>query len=131
MPENALRVMPEVPWTWNAQVVNVVDGDTIDVLIDCGFHATRTERVRLLGINCPETKEAAGKVATKFTADWTHEAGYDWHVNANNKGFWALVVQTHKSDAFGRYLAYVWRTSDGRCLNDDLLDSGNAVPFRG
>ena len=42
---------------------------------------------------------------------------------------WPLTVQTAKSDAFGRYLARIWRTTDGRCLNDDLLAAGHAVVF--
>lgn len=113
--------MPKTLWTWRSTLSRVVDGDTIDVIIDSGFHATRVERLRLLGINCPEMKEDAGRAAKEFTTEWIREAWSDTP--------WPLVIQTEKSDAFGRYLAYVWRTFDGRCLNDDLLDSGNAVPF--
>lgn len=123
MPENQWRMMPKTLWIWRSVSSRIVDGDTIDVIIDSGFHATRVERLRLLGINCPEMKEDAGKAAKEFTAEWIREAWSDTH--------WPLVIQTEKSDAFGRYLAYVWRVVDGRCLNDDLLDSGNAVSFRG
>ena len=43
-------------YEYNAQVLRVVDGDTVDVLIDCGFSTFRKERVRLYGINAPESR---------------------------------------------------------------------------
>ena len=45
------------------QVTNVVDGDTIDVVIDLGFDISFTSRVRLAGIDTPEsrTKDLAEK----------------------------------------------------------------------
>ena len=41
-------------YEYNAQVLNVVDGDTFDLDIDLGFHIHIHERVRLLNINTPE-----------------------------------------------------------------------------
>ena len=38
------------------EVVKVVDGDTIDIIIDLGFDLTKKERVRLAGIDTPETR---------------------------------------------------------------------------
>lgn len=117
--------MPSQQWVYRCRVTNVVDGDTVDVVIDAGFRATRTERLRLLGVNTPERKGAtrvAGEIARQYTAKWLAEAA--------RAGEWPLLVQTHKSDAFGRYLGTVWRP-DGRCLNDDLLTDGQAVPFNG
>lgn len=93
-------------------------------MIDQGFHGYRTERLRLLGVNTPELKgatRAAGLAAKAFVERWTHGADHDQE--------WPEIVKTAKSDAFGRFLAVVWRTSDARCLNDDLLDAGHAVPF--
>ena len=116
--------MPDQQWVYRCRVTNVVDGDTIDVVVDAGFRSTRTERLRLLGVNCPERKgatRAAGDEAREFTRVWLSWAGDD---------AWPLTVQTHKSDVFGRYLATVWRP-DGHCLNDDLLADGQAVPFDG
>ena len=43
-------------YTYNAKVLRVVDGDTIDVLIDLGFSTHRKIRVRLYGINTPESR---------------------------------------------------------------------------
>jgi micrococcal nuclease len=37
------------------EIVKVVDGDTIDIVIDLGFNLSKKERVRLAGIDSPET----------------------------------------------------------------------------
>ena len=38
------------------EIVKVVDGDTIDIIIDLGFDLTKKERVRLAGIDSPESR---------------------------------------------------------------------------
>ncbi len=43
-------------YEYNAKVLRVVDGDTVDVLIDVGFSTFKKERVRLHGINTPECR---------------------------------------------------------------------------
>lgn len=117
--------MPLQTWVFNARLAKVVDGDTLDIIVDQGMHTQRLERVRLLGIDCPEVRGAthdAGVLATHYTRDWlTHAVTLD---------DWPLRIVTAKDpDHFGRYLALVWRILDGNCLNDDLMTSGNAVPF--
>lgn len=116
---------PAQLWVYRARAVRVVDGDTLDVVIDCGFHGYRTERLRLLGVNTPELKgetRAAGEDAKAFVQDWLAAAG---------DGDWPLVIRTEQADAFGRYLAVVWAANGGACLNDALLAEGLAVPFDG
>jgi endonuclease YncB( thermonuclease family) len=116
--------MPEQLWVYRARLVRVVDGDTLDATIDAGFHAYRTERLRLLGVDTPEVfgpkAEPAGAEATIYAKAWFADAG---------PGDWPLIVRTEKSDVFGRFLAVVWRASDGACLNDDLLASGHAEVY--
>jgi micrococcal nuclease len=114
--------MPQHTWVFPAQLVRVVDADTLIARLDCGFNTYRVDHLRLLGINAPETRgatKAAGDAATVYAASWL----------ASATGDWPLLVETHKSDVFGRYLARVWRIVDAACLNDDLVTSGNAVPF--
>lgn len=116
--------MSAVPaiWAYRARWERVIDGDTLDVTIDQGLHTHRTERIRLLGVNTPETKGAtkmAGRLATIYVEDWLAEADDEW----------PLIVQTARGDAFGRWLARVWRRSDGRELSADLLAAGHAVVF--
>ncbi len=114
--------MPTSLWTFQARLVKVIDGDTLDICLDAAFRRTGTERLRLLGVNTPELKGAtrpAGLAATYFVKDWLSEA----------LGDWPLIVRTEKSDAFGRYLAWVWRRSDERCLNSDIIEAGHGVVF--
>ena len=115
--------IPKQLWVFQAQPIRVVDGDTLDVVIDSGFRGTRTERLRLLGVNCPETRgptQDLGREAATFTGLWIHQASAEVPK-------WPLVIETRESDVFGRYLARVWRVSDGRELNEDLIANGFAV----
>lgn len=114
--------MPQHLWVFRARVERVIDGDTLDVTIDWGFHSSKVERIRLLGINTPEktgSTRVEGIAAQEFTSLW--------YANALHMAKWPLIIQTEKSDAFGRYLATVWRIIDGACLNDDLITEGMAV----
>ncbi len=43
-------------YQYQAKLLRVIDGDTVDLLIDCGFSIFTKQRVRLLGINAPETR---------------------------------------------------------------------------
>ena len=118
--------MPTTLWTYRARAVKVVDGDTVDLELDLGRRTYAVERVRLLGVNTPERRgatRAAGDAAKAFVEAWLRQ-GVALEA-------WPLVIQTEKDDAFGRYLGMIWRRSDGRCLNDELLSAGHAVPFEG
>jgi micrococcal nuclease len=117
--------MPSQLWVFRAYSVRVIDGDTVDVRLDAGFRNFRDERLRLLGINAPEKKGAtmtAARAAQAFAVSWLDAAQA-----ADLIDEWPLIVETHESDVFGRFLAVVWRTFDGACLNTDLLDAGHAV----
>ena len=121
-------------WLWRARVVRVIDGDTLDLEIDCGFHAVRTERVRLLGVNAPEMKgetKEAGHAANLVVRMWVnlHDDDPDgvWDV-------WPFLVETFATDSFGRYLARIWPADASpddtfADLSSHLLSTGHAVPY--
>jgi len=94
-------------------VRQVVDGDTLEV--------TSGERVRLIGIDTPETRArdrpvgCFGQEASRFTATVV-PAGTAVR----------LVGDTEQRDRFGRLLAYVYRRADGLFLNAELLRQGFA-----
>ena len=100
----------------NAVIDHVVDGDTVDVRID-----GRTERVRLIGINTPETKdprrpvECYGPEASALTS-LLLPAGTGVR----------LERDVEARDDYGRLLAYV-RRSDGLFVNLELARQGAAV----
>jgi micrococcal nuclease len=103
----------------NAVVELVVDGDTIDVTIDGD-----TERVRMIGIDTPETKkpdtpvECFGPEATAFTQSLlTH--GTPVRLERDVVG----------RDDYGRILAYVYRASDSIFVNYEIIRHGYARPL--
>jgi len=103
----------------NATVDYVVDGDTVDVLID-----GREERIRLIGIDTPETKrpdtdiQCYGPEATAFTESLL-PVGTPVRIERD----------TVNRDDFGRLLGYVYRADDGIFVNYELVRQGFAQPL--
>lgn len=116
--------MPEHLWVYRASPERIIDGDSLVVSIDAGFGITLRRgndgaHLRLLGIDTPERNEPGWDDARAFTVAWL--------TAADDGRPWPLRIQTELADSFGRYLADVWRVSDGHHLNADLLASGLAV----
>ena len=106
-------------WEYRAIAERVIDGDTIDVFIDQGFHTFNRERLRLLGIDAPECRgeeKEKGLKVKLFVSNWL-----------TSEDEWPLIIKTEKTDSFGRYLATVYK--DGECLNFILLKEELAVPY--
>lgn len=103
----------------NATMLAVVDGDTIDVNI--GGHR---ERVRLIGIDTPETKkpntpvQCFGPEATKFTKSLLPPDA-PLHLERDVVG----------RDDFERVLAYVYLAGDGQFVNLAIIRQGYARPL--
>lgn len=108
---------------YRATVTQVIDGDTIDVSIDLGFDISHTLRVRLYGINTPETRtknkeeKAKGLAAKERLKDLIEGK--------------SIVLKTQKDDTekFGRYLAEVF--VDSVSINKQLVQEGHAAPYFG
>lgn len=117
-------------WEYRAKVTRVVDGDTIDVVTDLGFGLDMAMRLRLLGVDAPETTgetAAAGAAATAFTKNWLVE-----HQDIDQWIFVATIKSRQdrdKADSFGRYLAMVWDMGKTANLNEALLTNGFGVPY--
>lgn len=123
-----MSAIPTQQWVFRARVERVVDGDTVDLTIDCGMHGRRVERLRLLRVDTPETRgvpdRAPGLAAKAFTEAWLLAAAWPGATD------YPLTIRTVKTDSFGRYLCEIWR-DDGANLSDDLLAAGHAVPYGG
>ncbi|NJI00057.1 nuclease [Staphylococcus hyicus] len=81
-------------YIFKAKVLRVIDGDTLEMRIDLGFHTHTVRKVRLLGVDTPERGKPGYNEAKAFTTQ----------VVLDND----VYVQTYQSDVFGRYLADVW-----------------------
>lgn len=115
------------PFIYRVQVTRVIDGDTLEVYGDNGRYNYFTERVRLLGVDTPEIKGttyAAGVAAREFVIEWVRRAREEQPGQE-----WPFILQTFKSDSFGRWLGYISRMygGNGVSLNDALLSAGHAT----
>ena len=109
------------------KVLKVVDGDTIDVDIDLGFNITYYQRVRLAGIDTPESrttdkkeKELGLEVKEKLKKA----------IDAASK----VVIKTEKPDSsekYGRILGWVFLDDNKVSINQTLIDEGYAWGYMG
>ena len=106
-------------------VLKVIDGDTVDVEIDLGFDLTKKERVRLGGIDTPEsrTKDLEEKKLGLQAKDYLKSL----IMNADK-----LIVRTEKDGKFGRMIGYLYMNPDATVsLNQMLIDEGFAWMYDG
>ena len=106
-------------FTYSAQVTKVVDGDTIDVILDIGFETFTVKRLRFARINAYESRtknleEKALGLRAKEYVTFMLEAHPD-----------KVVIQTVEKGKYGKWIAEVW--ADGTNINDSLVDLGLAV----
>ena len=105
------------------EVLRVIDGDTIDLRLDLGFNILHNVRVRLSGINTPESRtkdlkeKRLGLKAKKVVQAYCDAAE-------------ELLLDTEKAGKFGRYLGMI-TNQEGEWLHELLLDSGLAREYHG
>lgn len=107
------------------EILKVVDGDTVDVSIDLGFDLTKKERVRLSGIDTPEsrTKDLAEKHMGLEAKAYLIEL----LKNADD-----LIVKTEKDGKFGRMLGEFFSNKFTiYSINQQLVDEGYAWEYDG
>lgn len=109
------------------KVTKVVDGDTIDVDIDLGFDISFSSRVRLAGIDTPESRttdkiekalglEAKGYLKNKIDAAKT------------------VIIKTEKIDSsekYGRILGWVFLDGSDKSINEQMIIDGYAWGYLG
>lgn len=109
------------------KVENVVDGDTIDVLIDLGFDIIFQSRVRLAGIDTPEsrTSDKAEKVLGLESKEY---------LKKQLKDAKSVVIKTEKMDSsekYGRILGWLYINGDTESINDKMINDGYAWGYMG
>ena len=107
---------------YNAKLDRVIDGDTVDAMIDLGFNTWGHKRIRLLGIDAPETrtrdlKEKAQGFATKERLEGLLEA-------ANGM----FVLQSHGVGKYGRCLGAIFIEEQN--INELLIEEGLAEVYK-
>ena len=111
-------------YTYAAKLIEVIDGDTVDLLIDLGFGVHVKERCRLYGIDAPEMPTEAGKAA---------KARLESLIGAvTGELFVATRKMTRKpkerTDKYGRYLAVLYKGDNvDWFIHGDQTESSIAV----
>lgn len=98
-----------------AKVVNVVDGDTMDLVVDLGFRISHKVRVRLLGIDTPE-KFGVERPLGEICKEFAKQTWLDKEVIINSE-----KEEDLNTDSFGRWLVKM------RFLNAELNDDAIAL----
>lgn len=111
------------------KIVNVPDGDTVDVLVDQGFDDSTVVRLRLKGINAPEVKgetREAGEAARDYLKTLILK-----HTNGTQellvRSYKMKKTERQKKDKYGRYLAVL--LSNGVNLNEAMVNAGHAARY--
>lgn len=111
---------------YKATVERIIDGDTIDVVLDLGFDIHMKARIRFAGINAPESRtrnpieKEAGLAAKRYVESWCKDGDEN------------VIVQTQLDGKgkFGRVLGRILN-DEGQCLNDEMISLGHATPYEG
>jgi len=114
--------MKDAPYRYaNCRVERIVDGDTVDLFVDLGFGIFTKKRIRLFGINCPESRtrdleeKARGKAATVAMEELLKDGKCD--------------LESHEIGKFGRVLGTLWIGDLN--LNRQMIVYGHAVEYFG
>lgn len=115
-------------YDYKAKVIRVVDGDTIECVVDTGFRNSTTQIFRLLFIDAPEmhgVEKPLGEISKKYlTARLLDKT---------------VMLQSYKADtnidrdSFGRWLAVIFledETGEKVDINDEMIKLGYAVPYK-
>jgi len=112
-------------YQYKCNLIKVVDGDTVDAYIDLGFKVILKERIRLMGIDTPESRtrnlmeKSWGKASKKFLQEKMEEC----------EGKFTLTTKLQKKGKFGRVLGTIM--IDGNDVNQMLIDNKLAIPYTG
>ena len=119
-------------YQYKAKLIRVVDGDTIDALIDCGFSTFKKERIRLYGINTPECRTRDKKEKVKGLAAKARLK----ELLKEGKNQFIVETSIDKKGKFGRLLGVLYRNEEcasNKILsyNESLVTEGHAVRYHG
>tara|TARA_R110000751_G_scaffold54793_2_gene117760 strand:- start:268 stop:690 length:423 start_codon:yes stop_codon:yes gene_type:complete len=136
-------------YKYKAKLIRVIDGDTVDAMIDCGFSTFKKERIRLYGINTPESRtrdkeeKKRGLAATARLEELIQEGENEFIVETSidKKGKYGRLLgklfrMTHEAKGKTTFKGSLKITEmdthlDTRSYNQILIDEGHAVEYFG
>jgi micrococcal nuclease len=116
-------------YTYNAKVIKIIDGDTIDLEIDLGFHVKICKRARLSGIDAYEKKSTF-----IFERELAAKAMSFLVYRIENRTV-KIKTAIDKEDKYGRILVEVYANEydflNNQSLNIMLIQENLAIPYGG
>ena len=114
------------------EIVKVLDGDTIDVLIDLGFDLFKKERVRIAGVDTPEkrTRDLEEKALGIDATNWLKKKLEDTIAGDGDE----LTIRTELvggTGKYGRLLGWLYINEDLISLNEQMITEGYAWAYDG
>ena len=106
------------------EVAKVVDGDTVDLVLDLGFSLSKKERCRVAGIDTPESRTRDKKEKVYGLEAKAYLTGL--LENAQN-----LYVRTEKDGKYGRMLGWLYCEDYDISLNEVMIEHGYAWKYDG
>ena len=113
------------------EITKVLDGDTIDVLIDLGFDLFKKERVRIAGVDTPEkrTRNLEEKALGVDATNWLKEK-----LESTLAGDDELTIRTELVGGVGKYgrlLGWLYVGESNVSLNEQMITEGYAHAYDG
>ena len=116
------------PYIYRIRTISkVVDGDTIDADIDLGFDISLSKRIRLAGIDTPEsrTTNAKEKAMGLESKEWLKKA---------LEGAKDILIKTELPDStekYGRIIGHLFINGQETSLNNQMIEEGYALAYDG
>jgi micrococcal nuclease len=109
------------------QITKVIDGDTIDADIDLGFDISLTKRIRLAGVDTPEsrTTDANEKKYGLQSKEWLK------YKVENAKDILIKTELPDSTEKYGRIIGHLFVNDQETSLNDQMIVEGYAWPYDG
>ena len=113
-------------YIYRAKLDRVVDGDTIDAMIDVGFDIWVKKRIRYMGIDTWESRtrdldeKKLGLAAKAYTKDMLENS---------DEGKFSLI--SHGTGKYGRVLGEIYVKGHEKSLNELLKENGHAYEYHG
>lgn len=103
------------------KVLKIIDGDTIDLEINLGFDIKIKQRIRLAGIDAPETRtlDLEEKAKGLDAKSWLEEQLKDQEI----------IIKTIKEEKYGRMLGYLYTKNHSLTINERMIEEGFAKKY--
>jgi micrococcal nuclease len=98
---------------YEAKILRVIDGDTVEIMLDLGFKVFRKETIRLAHIDTPELPTPEGTAAKLWLID-----------RLSKQEIWFIDSLKHQKEKYGRYLGIIYAgVYDDISINQEMIEA--------